>query len=104
MRQQRGQSTVEYAVVVAVIIAALLAMQIYMKRGTMGKLREATDQIGEQFDPKSAAWNATLDGHGARTESLQANGAINTTNINESFSKNWNGTFSGNNIANENLY
>jgi len=41
----------EYALVVAVAIAALLAMQTYMKRGVQGKLRDATDQVGEQFSP-----------------------------------------------------
>ena len=48
---RKGQSTVEYAVLIVVVIAALLAMGIYMKRGTMGKLRESTNQIGEQFAP-----------------------------------------------------
>ncbi|MBI3319017.1 MAG: hypothetical protein HYZ89_00290 [Candidatus Omnitrophica bacterium] len=47
----KGQATLEYAVVIAVAVAALLAMQIYMKRGVQGKLREATDQVGEQFSP-----------------------------------------------------
>ena len=47
----KGQSTVEYAVLAAVVIGALLFMQIYIKRGAMGKLRDATDNIGEQFTP-----------------------------------------------------
>ena len=48
---RKGQSTVEYAVLIVVVIAALLAMSIFMKRGVMGKARESTSQIGEQFDP-----------------------------------------------------
>ena len=51
MRKQRGQSTLEYAVVIAVIVAALLAIQVYMKGGVQGKLRDATDQVGEQYSP-----------------------------------------------------
>lgn len=46
----KGQSTLEYAVIIVVVSAALLAMQIYMKRGVQGKMRESTDSIGEQFD------------------------------------------------------
>ena len=49
-RKSRGQSTLEYGVLIAVIVAALLAINIYLKRGVQGKLRESTDQIGEQFE------------------------------------------------------
>jgi hypothetical protein len=49
-RKIKAQSTLEYAIVIAVVVAALLAMQIYMKRGVQGKLHESADQIGEQFD------------------------------------------------------
>lgn len=47
--KRRGQSTLEYAVVIAVVLAALIAIQIYVKRGIQGKLRSSTDQIGEQY-------------------------------------------------------
>lgn len=48
---KKGQSTLEYAVIIAVVVAALIAMQVYFKRGVQGKMREATDQIGEQYSP-----------------------------------------------------
>ena len=48
-KNRKAQSTVEYAVLIAVVAGALLAMQIYMKRGAMGKLRSSTDQIGDQL-------------------------------------------------------
>ena len=48
---RHGQSTVEVAVLFAVIVAALIGMQIYLKRGAMGKLKDTADQIGEQFSP-----------------------------------------------------
>jgi uncharacterized membrane-anchored protein YhcB (DUF1043 family) len=40
----------EYALIIAVVVAGLLAMQIYMKRGVQGKLRQTTDDIGAQFE------------------------------------------------------
>lgn len=51
MRRVRGQSTVEYAVCVAVAVGALLAMNVYVKRGHMGRLRRAADSLGSQFNP-----------------------------------------------------
>ena len=48
---KKGQSTLEYAVLIVVIIAALIAMQVYLKRGIQGRMRESSDQIGDQFSP-----------------------------------------------------
>jgi len=36
--------------IIAVVVAGLLAMNIYMRRGVEGKLRESTDNIGEQYE------------------------------------------------------
>jgi hypothetical protein len=47
--RNRAQSTLEYAVVIAAVITALLAMNKYMQRGAQGRLREGVDRIGEQF-------------------------------------------------------
>ena len=51
LNQKRGQSTLEYAVLMIVIIAALIAIQTYIKRGVQGRLKSATDDIGDQFSP-----------------------------------------------------
>jgi len=37
---------IEYAVLIVVIIAALLGMQIYLKRAISGRWREAADSLG----------------------------------------------------------
>ena len=67
-RATQGQSTVEYVVGVAVVIAALLATTVYMKRGKMGDLGRATDQVGSQFNPHqySAVFRTRFDAE--RTE------------------------------------
>lgn len=49
--RKKGQSTLEYAVIIAVVVAALVAVQTYVKRGLQGRLRQASDDIGEQFSP-----------------------------------------------------
>ena len=51
LREKRGQSTLEYALLLAVIVAGLIAMQVYLKRGYQGRLRQSTDDIGEQYSP-----------------------------------------------------
>ena len=51
LNKRKGQSTLEYAVLIVIIIAALLAMNQYIKRGLQGRLKSSTDDIGEQFSP-----------------------------------------------------
>lgn len=51
LRRKKGQSTLEYGVIIAVVVAGLIAMQTYIKRGLQGRLRQASDDIGEQFSP-----------------------------------------------------
>jgi hypothetical protein len=46
----KGQSTLEYVILLGFVVAALIAMGIYMKRGSQGQLRRATDQVGEQYE------------------------------------------------------
>ena len=49
LRNKRGQSTVEYAVLIVVVIAALLTIQNYVKRGVQGRLKSSADDIGDQY-------------------------------------------------------
>jgi uncharacterized protein (UPF0333 family) len=51
LNRKRGQSTLEYAVLMIVIIAALISIQTYIKRGVQGRLKSASDDIGDQFSP-----------------------------------------------------
>lgn len=41
----------EYSMVVACIVAALVTMQFYVKRAIQGRMRESADTIGEQYAP-----------------------------------------------------
>ena len=49
LNQKRGQSTLEYAVLIIVIVGALLTIQVYIKRGVQGRLKSAADDIGDQY-------------------------------------------------------
>ena len=48
----RGQTILDYTVLIVIMIAALLGMQIYLKRGVSGRLRSAADSLGGQYAPK----------------------------------------------------
>lgn len=48
---RQGQSVMEMAVLLIVITASVIAMQVYLKRGIQGSLREQTDMLGSQYDP-----------------------------------------------------
>jgi len=48
---KKGQSTLEYAILIIIIIGALLSIQVYIKRGVQGRFKQAADDIGDQFSP-----------------------------------------------------
>lgn len=49
LRKRKAQSTLEYAVLIIIVIGALLTIQTYIKRGVSGRLRQASDDIGDQY-------------------------------------------------------
>jgi len=48
-KKTKGQSTLETAVLIMIVIGALLSIQVYIKRGVQGRLRSAADDIGDQY-------------------------------------------------------
>lgn len=71
---RRGQGTLEYVTLVVVVIAALLAMQLYMKRGVQGKLRSSADDIGEQFSPTGYNGSFNINQNSASEETMHTIG------------------------------
>lgn len=58
LRKMKGQSTLEYAVLIIIVIGALLSIQVYIKRGVQGRLKSAADDIGEQYSPGNTNYMA----------------------------------------------
>lgn len=50
---RRGQSILEYVILITIVIAALITMQVYIKRGVQGRWKSAVDDLGDQYDPKT---------------------------------------------------
>jgi len=71
MKNNIGQSTLEYALIIAVVVAALMAINAYMQKGLQGRLKVSSDQIGKQFDPATftTAYQTTNVGNSTTTES-----------------------------------
>lgn len=62
IRNKKGQNTAEYAILIGLVVAALLAMQLYVKRGLQGHVARTVDtELGEQFEPQyyTSTINAT---------------------------------------------
>lgn len=56
-----GQSTLELAILIVVIVAALVSMSIYIKRAASGKLRDTSESISQVFyEPKHTVGDSYL--------------------------------------------
>jgi len=93
LNKRRGQSTLEYAVIVAVVVAGLIAMQFYIKRGLQGKLRSATDEIGDQFSPALSTYTSVTTVNSDSFENVALDGTnrpVTRTNTNQQQARNAN--------------
>ena len=52
-RTKKGSLAIEYAVLIAIVVAALIGMQVYIKRAVCGRWRGAADVFGygRQYEP-----------------------------------------------------
>ncbi len=78
LRGRRGQSTLEYVILIGFVVAALIAMGVYMKRGLQGRLRESTDQIGQQYSAGNTESEYTITTGMTQVENMKAGGATTT--------------------------
>ncbi len=74
LNQKRGQSTLEYAVLVVIIIGALLSIQFYLKRGVQGRLKSAADDIGDQYSVGNTNVVKTTKTHSATRDTFGVDG------------------------------
>ncbi|MCK9432776.1 MAG: hypothetical protein PHN16_05920 [Candidatus Omnitrophica bacterium] len=79
---KRGQTTLEVVILIGFVVAALIAMGVYMKRGIQGRLRSSTDQIGEQYSAGNTNSEYTTSVSLQQTENMTSGGAV-TTVINK---------------------
>ncbi len=69
LRTNKGQSAKEFAILVAIIAASLVAMQMYVKRGLQGRLRDLGNQIsGTRYEQTNTTSNTSITKNGGSTE------------------------------------
>lgn len=78
IRMKKSQSTLEYALLIAVVVGAFLGMQVYVKRGIQGRLKATADDMGEQYSPGETIGTLQVSVDTESTETL-ANGITTTT-------------------------
>ena len=81
MRNSRGQSTLEYVILAGFVVAALIAMGVYMKRGFQGRFKESTDQVGQQYSPGYTTSNYTTKTDVTQTEVVDS--GVTNTNVSQ---------------------
>ena len=81
LNRKIGQSTLEYAVLVVIIIGALLSIQFYLKRGIQGRLKSSADDIGDQYSVGNTNVLKSTNTFSKTTEEfgISAQGASKTT-------------------------
>ncbi len=85
MFNRKGQSTLEYAMIISIVVAGLLLMQYYVKRGYSGKLKSASDEMGEQYDPNAVTSNFTINQSSNVSQKVQS-GVSTTTHLSDQVS------------------
>ncbi|MEW6008359.1 MAG: Flp family type IVb pilin, partial [Candidatus Omnitrophota bacterium] len=78
LRKRKGQSLVEYALILGAIIVAILFMQLYVSRAISGRLKAASDDIGDAYSP-SATMNIKTNRSSKITEKVERSGKSTTT-------------------------
>lgn len=76
----KAQTILEYSLLVALFIAAVVATQIYLKRGFQGSLKRSTDTIslGEQFSTSLSNHTMTVKSKAKTKETITPQGEIRT--------------------------
>jgi len=111
LNSRKGQNTAEYAILIGVIVAAAIAMQIYVRRGMQAKYKEATDFAmtadtmsgvpeaanlftANQYEPYYLATNYVTTQQGAQQEQMQTGGGVVRSSISDVTQRTGNQTYS----------
>ena len=83
LRNIKGQNTLEYAILFAIVVGALIAIQQYFKRGIEGKMKGSADEISaEQFDAAKTEASTTVTTSSKTSDSFKNGETVSTTGNN----------------------
>ncbi|MDD4953387.1 MAG: hypothetical protein PHG40_00585 [Candidatus Omnitrophica bacterium] len=92
---KKAQSTAEYAIIIALVIAAVVAMQVYVRRGIQGRVRDVVDHTGAggdvggenlsfssgQYEPYYNQTTGSTSQKSQNTESVDGTSRSSTTSV-----------------------
>ncbi|MFH0827144.1 MAG: hypothetical protein V1923_04600 [Candidatus Omnitrophota bacterium] len=84
---RKGQGTLEYAIIIVVVIGALIAMQWYVKGGYQGRLRASSDDMGDQFGPTTTSGSIVTTHNSQQTDNTAMGTGATTTSHSQSQTK-----------------
>jgi len=108
LNSKKGQNTAEYAILIGVIVAAAIAMQIYIRRGMQARVKDAVDftQTADddaggylfasnqsQYEPYYMQTNFETVQQAQTSEQLQAGGGVIRDSISEATQRTGNQTY-----------
>lgn len=90
---KKAQSTAEYAIIIALVIGAVVAMQVYVRRGLQGRVKDVVDHTGTggevagenlsftsgQYEPYYNQSTGSTSQQAQNTESMLTGGASSRT-------------------------
>lgn len=78
IRNKKGQSLIEYSLILGAIIVGILFMQLYVRRAIEGRMRSSADDIGDPYS-SAATMNVTTNRESQISEVTNATGGTTTT-------------------------
>jgi hypothetical protein len=93
-----AQSTAEFAIVISIVIGAIVAMQIYVKRALQSRVKGAADGLdGGQYEPYYLQQQTSQNSSGNENDSMQQGGGVARGSADQSTSnRNTTYTYGGN--------
>ncbi|MCG8430876.1 MAG: hypothetical protein MJA29_06875 [Candidatus Omnitrophica bacterium] len=86
-KNKKAQNTAEYAILIALVIAAAMAIQTYVKRGLQAKVRDAV--ISYTSDPDVATLGDTAQYEPYYLDTAFTTKTDSTQNVNEELEGGW---------------
>lgn len=97
LNKRKGQNTAEYAILIGVIVAAAIAMQVYVRRGMQARTKDAVDHsLGmesegvfntSQYEPYYMDQNTQTQQDSTQREEMIVGGELTRTVENETISR-----------------
>lgn len=94
MFKRKGQNVAEYSILIALVVGAAVAMQVYVKRGLQARVKDAVDYTGnttasgltfktKQYEPYYQDSKMDVNSQRSYQDKVAADGALDRSAISE---------------------